>query len=198
MTTQPQTTRPPASPPIAMTTPASRAAQRYAAEGRRMMKLDAKAALRSFDLAVAADPKGAAARAERAKARLILGDAAGALDDANTAAALDPRLADAYAARAEANRALGRKEADMLTDYETAAKLDGRFAGAYKTLLSRMGVSSAAPRATDADKNLNGAAAPDAFRGRPALPAKKLQLLGAAGAALGLAIAALLIKRRSS
>ncbi|MEK7389931.1 MAG: hypothetical protein AAB036_09540 [Elusimicrobiota bacterium] len=127
---------------VPLTSAAALESQRRLAEARRMLALDAKSALRSFDLAVAAAPKDGAARAERSRARLEAGDAAGALEDAEAAAALDPRSAAALAARAEAKRALGRKEEDVLADYEAAAKLDGRFTEAYRQALVNMGAGS--------------------------------------------------------
>ena len=183
---------------VPMTNVASLTAKKYIADGRRKMALDPKAALNSFDQAVAADPKSAVARAERSKARLTSGDDVGALEDAEAAVQIDSNLAAAYAARAQAKRALGRKEAEMAADYETAARLDGRYAEAYKTLLSKMSGSSAAD--TKTGSNAGGRSAPDGPRGMlPTTPKGwgLFALICAIAAFLGFVLAPLRIRRRS-
>ncbi len=134
----------PRGPGVAMTSASSLEAQKQIALGWSRMKLDPADALKNFEAAVAADPKGAATRVERSKARLEAGDARGALQDANDAIALHSGFAGGYAARAEANRALGKAEAELLADYEAAAKLDGSFTEAYKTVLARGGATGGA------------------------------------------------------
>jgi|CXWL01.1.fsa_nt_gi tetratricopeptide (TPR) repeat protein len=184
---------------VAMTSAASLSAQKYLAEGRRKMALDPKAALNSFDQAVAADPKSAISRVERSKARLASGDAAGALQDAEAAAALDSNSADAYALRAEAKRALGRKAEEMAADYETAAKLDGRYAEAYKTLLTKMGGSSAGDAQNGEAALGSGHSAPGAPNGMFLTASKNWRLftlICALAAILGFILAPLRLRRR--
>ncbi len=191
------TSRSPAGPAIAMTSESSLAGQEYIAEGRRMMALDPKAALNSFDQAVAADPKSALARAERSKARLAMGDDAGALEDAQAAVEIDSSLGAAYAARAEAKRSLGRKKEEMAADYEAAAKLDGRYAEAYKTLLSKMTDSSETKKI---GSDSNGRSSPDGSRGMlPTTPKGwgLFALICAIAAVLGFVLAPLRIRGRS-
>lgn len=147
---------PASGPGVAMTSASSLEAQKQIALGWSRITLDPAAALKNFEAAITADPKGAATRVQRSKARLQAGDARGALGDARDAIALQPGLGEAYAARAEAHRALGLAEADLLADYEEAARLDGRFTDAYKTLVIRTGAGEAASGETGGDE---GAAA---------------------------------------
>ncbi len=131
-----------AAPGAAMTSPASLEARKQIALGWSRIKLDPAAALKSFEAAITADPMNAAVRVQRSKARLAAGDFPGALGDSDDAIRMDPRLGEAYAARAEAKRALGRAEAELVTDYEAAANLDGRFAEAYKAVVTRLSASA--------------------------------------------------------
>ncbi|MCM2304031.1 MAG: hypothetical protein NDJ72_04970, partial [Elusimicrobia bacterium] len=157
-----------------------------------------------FEAAITADPTSAAVRVQRSKARLAAGDAPGALGDSRDAIGMNPRLGEAYAARADANRALGLKETELLADLEMAANLDGRFTEAYASARLRAGLPvggpvggpGAAPAAGS-----GGAPAPDGPR---ALLTRSLEgwgllgLIAALSAALGGAVALLLLKRRRS
>lgn len=188
-------------PGVAMTSASSLEAQKQIALGWSRIKLDPAAALKNFEAAITADPKGAATRVQRSRARLETGDARGALGDANDAVGFDPRLGEAYAARAEANRALGRSEADLLEDYEQAARLDGRFTDAYKTALARVGPTAQAGSAEG--KGAAGESAPGGF-GPLALLRRSPQSWGifaflcAMLAAAGGIIVPLALKRRRS
>ncbi|MEQ1919662.1 MAG: hypothetical protein ABL955_10725, partial [Elusimicrobiota bacterium] len=187
-------------PGVAMTSAASREAQRHLAAGRGMMKLDPKAALRLLDQAVAADAQNAEARLERAKARLVTGDAAGSIQDADAALTLNSRLGEAYAVRGEAKRALGRAEAELLADYETAAKLDGRFTEAYKGMTAKLASASSASAPAGADRpNMAGRSAPDGFWGILTHPPKKwglFALIAVIVAAVGGLLAPLVLKKK--
>ncbi|MDP3541612.1 MAG: hypothetical protein Q8T11_04000 [Elusimicrobiota bacterium] len=185
--------------PVAMTSPASLEARKQLALGWSRLALDPAAALKSFEAAITADPLSAAVRVQRSKARLTAGDAPGALGDAEDAVRMEPRLGEAYAARAEAMRALGRAEAELLSDYETASGLDARFTQAYKALSTRLASSSAGAQADGSNTDAAAGSAPDGFRGWRALPKKRglmTLLLVLAAAAGGLLAAAWLKKRR--
>lgn len=187
-------------PGVAMTSAATREAQRHIEAGWGLMKLDPKAALRLFDQAVAADPQGVAARVARAKAKLAAGDAAGSMQDADAAIALNPQWGEAYAVRGEAKRALGRAEADLLADYETAAKLDGRFTEAYKGLAAKLsGAASAGGTGSGARPSMEGRSAPDRYWGILTHPPKKwglFALICVFVAAVGGLIAPLVLRKK--
>lgn len=191
----------PREPGVAMTSASSLEAQRQIALGWSRMKLDPGEALKNFEAAVAADPKGAATRAARSKARLEAGDAGGALRDASDAIALQPGFAGGYAARAEAERALGKAEVELLEDYEAAAKLDGSFTEAYKTALARSGASGGA----GASEGGTAGGGPDVVASGPLgllqRPPKSwglLALIASLLAAAGAAAAVVVLKRRRS
>ncbi|MEQ1918045.1 MAG: hypothetical protein ABL955_02520 [Elusimicrobiota bacterium] len=189
-------------PGVAMTSASALEVQKHLALGWSRLKLDPAAALKSFDAAVAADPKNAAVRVQRSKARLSAGDAPGAHGDAEDALALEPRLGEAYAARADAKRALGRAEAELLSDYEAAAKFDGRFTDAYKALVTRSASASfASAPAGKSNADMAGRSAPDGFWGLLTHPPKKwglLALICVFAAAVGGVLAPLLLKRPRS
>ena len=189
-----------AGPGVAMTSAASREAQRHLVAGRGMMKLDPKAALRLLDQAVAADAQNAEARLERAKARLVTGDAAGSIQDADAALTLNSRLGEAYAVRGEAKRALGRAEAELLADYETAAKLDGRFTEAYKGMTAKLASASSASAPEGGSRpDMAGRSAPDGFWGILTHPPKKwglFALIAVIVAAVGGLLAPLVLKKK--
>lgn len=190
---------------VAMTSPASLEAQKQIALGWSRIKLDPAAALKNFEAAITADPMNAAVRVQRSKARLAAGDFPGALGDSDDAIRLDPRLGEAYAARAEAKRALGRAEAELVSDYEAAANLDGRFTEAYKAITAHLSVAAAAAeRATASgldDGSTAGLPAPDGPLGLLARSPKKwgmIALLCVLAALAGGLFAPLLLKRRRS
>lgn len=182
---------------VAMTSPASLEARKQIALGWSRLSLDPAAALKSFEAAITADPLSAAVRVQRSKARLAAGDAPGALGDAEDAVRMEPRLGEAYAARAEAKRALGRSDAELLSDYETASGLDARFTEAYKAVSARLASGSAAGAQADGS-NTDPGPAEDGFRGWRAMPKNRrlmTSVLVLAAAAGGL-LAFLLLKRR--
>ena len=190
-------------PAVAMTSAASLEAQRHIAAGWSQIELDPAKALKSFSAAVAADPKSAAARLERAKALLKTGDASGALADANEALALQSNLAEAYATRADANKALGKAEAEMIADYEQAAKLDGRFSAAYNALVTKSAAATtgAQTNATAKTGSVAGSSAQGSFN-MAALDSPKswlkLALIMAVLTAVAGVIVPLVLKRRSA
>lgn len=187
-------------PDVALTDAAMLEAKKQIALGWSRIKLDPKAALKSFEAAITAAPRSAAVRVERSKARLAAGDAPGALGDSDDAIALDPRLADGYAARVEAKRALGMKEAELLADLETAAKLDPNLLEQYKAMKLRVDGPSA-DGAGEADGGTAGASAPDGPRPLVSRSAKGwglLALVAVLSAALGGVVVPLVLKRRRS
>ena len=185
----------------ALTNAASLEAQRHLATGWSRLKLDPAVALKSFDVAVAADAKNASVRTERAKARLIAGDAKGSVEDATFALSLQPNLPDAYAARAEANRALGKADAELIADYEKSAQLDTRFTGAYQEALTRIAAVTGSGAATPGSNTaITGRSAPDSPRGMSLTGPKGWGIIGLICASLtllgGMALR-LVLKRRS-
>lgn len=192
----------PGGPDVAMTSAASLEAQKQIALGWSRLKLDPGAAFKNFEAAITADPMSAAVRVQRSKARLAAGDAPGALGDARDAIGMNPRLGEAYAARADANRALGIKETELLADLETAASLDGRFTEAYKSAMLRAGLApggaAAAPAAAEGSGGAPAPGGPRALLTRSLKGWGLLALIAALSAALGGAIALLLLKRRRS
>jgi tetratricopeptide (TPR) repeat protein len=185
-----------------MTSPASLEARKQIALGWSRIKLDPAAALKNFEAAITADPMNAAVRVQRSQARLAAGDFPGALGDSDDAIRMDPRLGEAYAARAEAKRALGRAEAELVSDYETAANLDGRFTEAYKAVAARLSAApSASASGANADWEAYGRSAPDGPLGLLARSPKKwglIALLCVLAALAGGLFAPLLLKRRRS
>lgn len=186
-------------PGVAMTSAASLEAQKYLALGQSRLELDPKAALKSFDAAVAADPKNASVFAARSRARLKAGDAAGALIDANMALERSSELGEAYAARAQANRAIGQAEKELLADYEKAANLDPGFAQEYQTLKLKLGgVTQAAtagktgPAPRFIGIHLLG---PKLIAGKPL---STWMLIAVVAGGLGCVVALLALKRRRS
>lgn len=202
----PASAGPAASPAPAATVPLSNTAnleaQRRIGLGRSSLALDPGAALKHFDAAVAADPKNASVRVERAKARLQISDFRGALEDADFAASLAPSLGAAYAARAEAKRGMGRPDAEVLAEYEQAAKLDGAFTESYQALLSKVAQPASAGGSQAAKPGSLGGSAPDGTRTMPPLaPGSKgfLVLIGLIAAAVVAAAGCFFyLKRRSS
>lgn len=191
-------------PGVAMTSPASLEAQKQIALGWSRIKLDPAAALKNFEAAITADPMNASVRVQRSKARLAAGDFPGALGDSDDAIRLDPRLGEAYAARAEAKRALGRAEAELVSDYEAAANLDGRFAEAYKAVATRVSAAAeaaAAARSSGDGAEAGGLPAPGGPLGLLARSPKKwglIALLCVLAALAGGLFAPLLLRRRRS